>query len=78
MNNTAPISYFEEARIEFFKHAGLMDNWLKKDGELIPVVADIQCDLFSKNLLDDNAGPFSIQLIFTVKTKSPKKSKRNF
>ncbi|MCM3596447.1 acyl-CoA thioesterase [Metabacillus idriensis] len=53
MNNTAPISYFEEARIEFFKHAGLMDNWLKKDGELIPVVADIQCDYVKQVFFDE-------------------------
>ncbi|MEK3807726.1 MULTISPECIES: acyl-CoA thioesterase [unclassified Metabacillus] len=53
MNNTAPIAYFEEARIEFFKHAGLMENWLKKDGELIPVVADIQCDYIRQVFFDE-------------------------
>jgi acyl-CoA thioester hydrolase len=53
MNNTAPISYFEEARIEYFKHAGLMENWLKKDGELIPVVADIHCDYVKQVFFDE-------------------------
>lgn len=53
MNNTSPISYFEEARIEFFKHAGLMQNWLKKDSELIPVVADIQCDYVKQVFFDE-------------------------
>ncbi|MBD1381157.1 acyl-CoA thioesterase [Metabacillus arenae] len=44
MNNVSPILYFEEARIEFFKHIGMMEEWMKKDSETIPVAANIQCD----------------------------------
>jgi acyl-CoA thioester hydrolase len=44
MNNTVPFIYFEEARIEFFKHIGFMQKWTKQDSLTIPVVADLQCD----------------------------------
>ncbi|CAM3925676.1 acyl-CoA thioesterase [Lederbergia lenta] len=46
MNNTVPFVYFEEARIEYFKKLGFMNNWLKPDNETMPVVADLQCDFF--------------------------------
>jgi acyl-CoA thioester hydrolase len=43
LNNTVPFVYFEEARIEFLRHIGLMDRWLSETSEAIPVVADLQC-----------------------------------
>jgi acyl-CoA thioester hydrolase len=53
MNNTAPFTYFEEGRIEFFKCIGLMQQWLGSSGERIPVVADIQCDFLKQAFFDD-------------------------
>lgn len=44
LNNTIPFVYFEEARIEFFKSIGLMQEWTKKSTETIPVIANQQCD----------------------------------
>ncbi|TYS19671.1 acyl-CoA thioesterase [Rossellomorea vietnamensis] len=44
LNNTVPFTYFEEARIEFFKSKGFMQDWVKPENETIPVVADLQCD----------------------------------
>lgn len=48
MNNTIPFVYFEEARIEYFKQLGLMDDWLKINNDTIPVVADLQCDFLKQ------------------------------
>ncbi|WP_044340480.1 MULTISPECIES: acyl-CoA thioesterase [Rossellomorea] len=53
MNNTIPFTYFEEARIEFFKHKGFMQNWVKPDHETIPVVADLQCDFLKQVFFDE-------------------------
>ncbi|WP_442595327.1 acyl-CoA thioesterase [Neobacillus sp. D3-1R] len=44
LNNTIPFTYFEEARISFFKSVGFMQEWVKPENETIPVVADLQCD----------------------------------
>ncbi|WP_172368967.1 acyl-CoA thioesterase [Sporosarcina jiandibaonis] len=44
VNNAVTISYMEFARIEYFKHIGLMSDWLSPEGDKIPVVADVQCD----------------------------------
>jgi acyl-CoA thioester hydrolase len=48
VNNTVPFSYFEEARIEFFKSKGFMQEWLKSENDTIPVVADLQCDFLAQ------------------------------
>ncbi|QFT90105.1 Thioesterase superfamily protein [Bacillus sp. THAF10] len=48
MNNTVPFVYFEEARIEFFKSLGFMQDWTKPGSNTIPVVADLQCDFLSQ------------------------------
>jgi acyl-CoA thioester hydrolase len=48
VNNTVPFSYFEEARIEFFKSKGFMQEWLKQENDTIPVVADLQCDYLAQ------------------------------
>ncbi|WP_010678343.1 acyl-CoA thioesterase [Bacillus timonensis] len=44
LNNTVPITYFEEARIQYFNHLGVMQKWTDKSSETIPVVASQQCD----------------------------------
>ncbi|WP_066050238.1 acyl-CoA thioesterase [Robertmurraya korlensis] len=53
MNNTVPFAYFEESRIEFFKHIGLMQDWVRKESTTIPIVADLQCDFLSQVFFDD-------------------------
>lgn len=52
LNNTNNFAYFEFARIEFFKHIGLMNDWLNPKGETIPVVADLQCDYVKQVYFD--------------------------
>lgn len=53
MNNTVPFTYFEEARIEFFKSIGLMQNWMSHENNAIPVVADLQCDFLRQVFFDE-------------------------
>lgn len=53
VNNTVPIAYFEYARIEFMKEVGLMQAWLSKDSDLIPVVADMQVDFVQQVFFDE-------------------------
>ncbi|MCM3599312.1 acyl-CoA thioesterase [Robertmurraya korlensis] len=53
MNNTVPFAYFEESRIEFFKHIGLMQHWVQKESRTIPIVADLQCDFLHQVFFDD-------------------------
>lgn len=52
LNNTIPFIYFEEARIEFFKALGFMQEWTKPTSEAIPVVADLQCDYVKQVYFD--------------------------
>ncbi|MGX2960787.1 acyl-CoA thioesterase [Peribacillus sp. JNUCC 23] len=53
VNNTVPFMYFEEARIEYFKSIGFMQNWVHNAREEIPVVADLQCDFLEQLFFDD-------------------------
>ena len=53
MNNTVPFTYFEEARIEFFKSLGFMQEWTNTENETIPVVADLQCDYLKQVYFDE-------------------------
>ncbi|MBM6619791.1 acyl-CoA thioesterase [Bacillus suaedaesalsae] len=53
VNNTVVFTYLEEARIEFFKSLGLMQYWIEGDSDLIPVVADLQCDYLSQTFFDE-------------------------
>ncbi|QUW22570.1 acyl-CoA thioesterase [Sporosarcina sp. Marseille-Q4063] len=54
VNNSVTISYMEFARIEYFKHIGLMSDWLNPEGEKIPVVADVQCDYLKPITYNEN------------------------
>lgn len=54
LNNTVPFTYFEEARIEYFKTLGFMQDWVNDKGEAIPVVADLQCDFLKQIYFNDN------------------------
>lgn len=53
LNNTVTFAYFEYARIEYFKHIQLMNDWLNPKGEKIPVVADLQCDYVKQVFFDE-------------------------
>jgi len=53
MNNTVPFVYFEEARIEFFKSLGFMQDWTQAGSNTIPVVADLQCDFLQQVYFGD-------------------------
>ncbi|MFJ8063245.1 acyl-CoA thioesterase [Psychrobacillus sp. NPDC096426] len=53
LNNTVTFAYFEYARIEYFKHINLMNDWLNPKGEKIPVVADLQCDYVKQVFFDE-------------------------
>lgn len=44
VNNAVIISYLEYARIEYFKHLGLMRDWLRPSCPTALVLADVQCD----------------------------------
>lgn len=52
LNNTVPFIYFEQARIEFLKKLGFMQNWLNTSNEYIPVVANLQCDFLKQVFFD--------------------------
>ncbi|ASK63034.1 hypothetical protein CFK37_13205 [Virgibacillus phasianinus] len=51
VNNVSPFIYFEEARIEFLKSAGLFGDSSSGDG--IPVAADMQCDYHHQMYFND-------------------------
>lgn len=53
LNNTVPFTYFEVARIEFFKSKGFMQEWVNPQNETIPVVADLQCDFLKQVFFDE-------------------------
>ncbi|WP_040286255.1 acyl-CoA thioesterase [Sporosarcina koreensis] len=53
LNNTVTFAYFEQARIDYLKHIGLMNDWLDPDGDCIPVVADLQCDYMKQVFFDE-------------------------
>ncbi|MEG0451029.1 MAG: thioesterase family protein [Lysinibacillus sp.] len=45
MNNTVSFTYFEQARIDYLQHLGvLMPSTKDGDVKVIPIVADLQCD----------------------------------
>lgn len=53
MNNTVPIVYFEQARIEFLNDLGIMQEWLDEEINNIIVIADIQCDYVKQVYFDE-------------------------
>lgn len=52
LNNTVPFVYFEQARIEFFKHIGYFD-WTSPESDKFIVVADLQCDFIKQVYFDE-------------------------
>jgi len=54
MNNTVSFTYFEQARIDYFRHLGvLMPSAIDEHVEGIPIVADLQCDYVKQVFFDD-------------------------
>ncbi|MDF1506933.1 thioesterase family protein [Robertmurraya sp. DFI.2.37] len=53
LNNTIPFTYYEEARIEYFKSKGMMTDWLDGKSEAMIVVADLQCDFLKQVYFDE-------------------------
>jgi acyl-CoA thioester hydrolase len=53
MNNTVPIVYFEQARIEFLNKLEIMQEWLDNKINNIIVIADIQCDYVKQVYFDE-------------------------
>lgn len=53
LNNTVPFIYFEQVRIELLKSLGFMEEWNQIDSNVIPVVADLQCDYIQQVFFDD-------------------------
>lgn len=54
MNNTVSFTYFEQARIDYFHHLGiLIPSAVNEDVEAIPIVADLQCDYVKQVFFDD-------------------------
>ncbi|PEA56736.1 hypothetical protein CON64_00400 [Bacillus pseudomycoides] len=79
MNNGVAFTYFEEARIEFFKELGFMQEWVHESSETMIVVADLQCNFlkqvfFDKNLKvyvkAGNIGNSSLDLHYMVKNEA--------
>jgi len=54
MNNTISFTYFEQARIDYFRHLGiLMPPVGEENVKSIPIVADLQCDYVKQVFFDD-------------------------
>ena len=54
MNNTVSFTYFEQARIDYFRHLGiLMPSASDETVDSIPIVADLQCDYVKQVFFDD-------------------------
>ncbi len=54
MNNTVSFTYFEQARIDYFRYLGvLMPSAIDENVEGIPIVADLQCDYVKQVFFDD-------------------------
>ena len=53
VNNVSPFIYFEQARIEFLKEAGLFTDLNDANVTGIPIVADLQCDFHQQMFFDD-------------------------
>ncbi|WP_227396688.1 acyl-CoA thioesterase [Jeotgalibacillus aurantiacus] len=58
LNNTVPFVYFEQARIEYLKSLGFMQDWVNPSNETIPVVANLQCDFLKQVFFDEDINVF--------------------
>jgi len=58
MNNVSPFIYFEEGRIEFLKYVGVFANLSSEQNDVIPIVADLQCDYHKQMYFNDKINLF--------------------
>ncbi|MBU5466550.1 acyl-CoA thioesterase [Virgibacillus sp. MSJ-26] len=58
VNNVSPFIYFEEGRIEFMKSVGLFGNLSNDQNDVIPIVADLQCDYHKQMYFNDEINLF--------------------
>ncbi|MCM3737349.1 acyl-CoA thioesterase [Bacillus cytotoxicus] len=79
MNNCVAFTYFELARIEFFKELGFMQEWVHESSETMIVVADLQCNFLKQVFFDENlkvyvkaenVGNSSLDLHYMVKNEA--------
>ncbi|MDP7977386.1 acyl-CoA thioesterase [Bacillus sp. WLY-B-L8] len=79
MNNCVAFTYFELARIEFFKELGFMQEWVHESSETMIVVADLQCNFLKQVFFDENLkvyvkaeniGNSSLDLHYMVKNEA--------
>ncbi|EEM09453.1 4-hydroxybenzoyl-CoA thioesterase [Bacillus pseudomycoides] len=79
MNNGVAFTYFEEARIEFFKELGFMQEWTHEASETMIVVADLQCNFLKQIFFDEHLkvyvkaetiGNSSLDLHYMVKNEA--------
>lgn len=77
LNNTVPFTYFEYARIEYFKNRKIT-SWSNPNSESIVVVADLQCDFLKQIYFDEKlkvyvkaatVGNTSLDLHYMVKNE---------
>ncbi|WP_054710488.1 thioesterase family protein [Bacillus sp. JCM 19041] len=48
VNNTVAFVYFEQARLDYFKQLGMMEQWLEGEEQSMIVTADLQCNYFNQ------------------------------
>ncbi|WP_153721403.1 acyl-CoA thioesterase [Sporosarcina cascadiensis] len=53
LNNTKVFVYFEDARIQYLQTLTKVMDEMKRDPEVIPVVADLQCDFVKQIFFDE-------------------------
>lgn len=79
VNNGVAFTYLEEARIEFFKELGFMQEWTQKASETMIVVADLQCNYINQLFFDESlkvyvkaesVGNSSVDLHYMVKNEA--------
>lgn len=78
MNNGVAFTYFEQARINFFKELGFMKEWTHASSETMVVVADLQCNFLKQIYFDEqlkvyvkagHIGTSSVDLHYMVKNE---------
>ena len=80
MNNTVSFTYFEQARIDYFRHLGLLMPSATDDKVMgIPIVADLQCDYRKQVYFDEvlriytkvaNVGNSSMDIHYLAKNQN--------
>lgn len=78
VNNCVAFTYFEQARIDFFKELGFMQEWTHTSSETMVVVADLQCNFLKQIYFGEqlkvyvkagHVGTSSVDLHYMVKNE---------